>query len=155
MLARGKDAGASMYGGGNAGGDGDSKPPANHNVVLFRAESWNSTYKWVPSNGVNGTVGIGDGIVFTEDPTLWKGRRGFHALFHSSPDLTHGWSIDGIQWDWSPNIIGPARVTGDNERPRVSVDHNGDLAVVYVGQLCGPGDAARTAAFTVRAHQPL
>jgi len=146
MLSRGKDAGVDL--------DGKAGRSANHNVVLFRAESWNATYTWVPSNGVNGTAGIGNGQVFTEDPVLWRGRRGFHALFHSSPDLTHGWSFDGVSWDWSPTIIGPPRLAGDNERPRVSVDDDGDLAVVYVGQLCGPGDASRTAAFTARAPPP-
>jgi hypothetical protein len=52
----------------------------------------------------------------TEDPAIWRGRRGFHALLHSSPrrapagsissSLTHGWSEDGISWNWSPARIG-------------------------------------------------
>jgi hypothetical protein len=37
---------------------------------------------------------------------------------------------------------------GDNERPRVTVDANGDVAVLFVGQLVTAGaDGARTAAF--------
>jgi len=139
MLSRGKDMGMT-------GNDGEGIPK-NRNIVLFRADSWNSTYRWVPSNGPNGTVNIGDGKVTTEDPVLWKGRRGFHALLHSSPDMTHGWSLDGISWDWSPQIIGPPTLQGDNERPRAVIDDNGDLKTIMCGQLCGPGDAARTAAF--------
>lgn len=137
MLARGKDSGVES-----------ERRPANHNIVLFRANSWNETYEYVPSNGVNGTVGIGDGSVPTEDPVLWRGRRGFHALLHSSPDLTHAWSEDGITWQWSPNIIGPPTLHGDNERPRVTIDSSGDLSLLWVGQLCGPGDSSRTAVFS-------
>jgi hypothetical protein len=48
---------------------------------------------------VAGTVaGIGDGKLVTEDPTTWKGKRGFHALMHSHPDLTHTFSEDAITW---------------------------------------------------------
>lgn len=143
MLSRGKDSGMMD----SVGGEVDANQKMNRNIVLFRADSWNSTYRWVPSNGPNGTVNIGNGQVPTEDPVLWKGRRGFHALLHSSPDMTHGWSLDGISWDWSPQIIGPPRLAGDNERPRVALDDLGDLKTVICGQLCGPGDAARTAAF--------
>ena len=60
------------------------------------------------------------GLVFTEDPTLWKGRRGFHALFHSSAPnktLTHAFSEDAFTWHWDPEEIGPAvQPGGDNER---------------------------------------
>ena len=142
MLARGKDAGA--------------HGSAQRNIHLYRASSWNATYEWVPSNGPNGTVNIGDGKAFTEDPALWRGRRGFHALLHSHPhatdtqlSLTHAWSVDGIAWDWSPARIGPAmQPGGDNERPRVVVDDEGDIAAVFVGQLVEAGhDASRTAAF--------
>ena len=63
---------------------------ANHNVVLFRAESWNATYVWVPSNGVNGTVGIGNGQVSTEAPQRQAGILMPYfvllvALFHGGP----------------------------------------------------------------------
>lgn len=67
----------------------------NHNIFLYRAPSWNATYEWVPSNGVNGSVNVGNGKVLTEDPVLWQGRRGFHVLLHSAPYLSHGWSVDG------------------------------------------------------------
>ena len=53
--------------------------------------------------------------------------------------------------------MGPAELRplggGDNERPRVLLDDDGDLDWVFVGQLLPPGgssnvsDAARTAAF--------
>ena len=37
---------------------------------------------------------------------------------------------------------------GDNERPRVVVDEEGDIAALFVGQLVEAGhDASRTAAF--------
>jgi hypothetical protein len=131
---------------------GRTKDSSNqrHNIYLYRAPSWNSTYQWVPGGGPNGSVaGIGDGKLFTEDPTLWKGRRGFHALFHSHPDLTHAWSEDAITWQWSPEEIGPVlQAGGDNERPRVAVDEDGDIAALFVGQLVvADHDAARTAAF--------
>ena len=85
----------------------------------------------------------------TEDPTIYRGRRGFHALFHSHPDLTHAWSEDGITWDWSNDVIGPIpQAGGDNERPRVAVDGNGDLSALFVGQLVVANhDGSRTAAF--------
>ena len=73
-------------------------------------------------------------------------------LLHSHPEITHGWSVDGINWEWSPDLVGPDDVpnAGDNERPRVVVDANGDVDVVYVSQEVGPGDASRLAAYTVR-----
>ena len=130
---------------------GRSKDTGNgrHNLWLYRAASWNSTYYWVPSNGVNGSLNTGDGKLPTEDPTLWRGRRGFHLLLHSHPDLTHAWSKDGFSWNWSAVVMGPAQQPGgDNERPRVAVDPEGDIAAVFVGQLVDSGtDASRTAAF--------
>lgn len=142
MIGRSQDAG------------GTPRVP-QHNIWLYRAESWNSGYAWVRSNGVNGTVNAGQQPKppLTEDPTLYRGRRGFHILFHSSPDLTHAWSLDGINWDWSPTVMGPPNHVGigggDNERPRVALDANGDVDWVFVGQLLpdGGADAARTAAF--------
>jgi hypothetical protein len=126
----------------------------NHNIFLYRAEHWNSTYEWIPSDGVNGAinVGLGNAGPSTEDPHLYRGRRGnFHILFHSSPGLTHAWSSDGLSWKWNKTIMGPpnhvGKGGGDNERPRVVLDENGDISWVFVGQLCGPLDAARTAAF--------
>lgn len=131
-----------------------------HNIWLFRADSWNATYRWVPLDGAYGSLPVGaddNKGPLTEDPVLYRGRRGFHILFHSSPDLTHAWSPDGFSWQWSARIIGPpnhlAQGGGDNERPRVIVDENGDLDWVIVAQLLPPakgmdgGDAARTAAF--------
>eukprot|EP01052_Picozoa_sp_SAG31_P024174 SAG31_NODE_2040_length_6591_cov_8.808996_1_plen_309_part_00 len=32
-----------------------------HNLWLYRADSWNATYHWVPSSGVNGSLNIGNG----------------------------------------------------------------------------------------------
>lgn len=148
MLARGKDAVILPNG----------TRVIQHNVFLYRAPSWNSTYEWVPGNGVNGSALPTNGKVMTEDPVLYRGRRGFHVLLHSHPDLTHGWSEEGLQWHWSPEIIGPPRATtkGDNERPRVMLDADGDLAILFVGQQVEDGDtagtysdAARTSAFSV------
>jgi hypothetical protein len=125
----------------------------NHNIFLYRAPSWNSTYTWVPSDGVEGAINVGAGNAGppTEDPHLYRGRRGFHVIFHSHPDLTHAWSEDGISWNWDKATMGPPNhmnsTGGDNERPRVVVDENGDVEWLFVGQLCGPLDAARTAAF--------
>ena len=75
----------------------------------------------------------------------------------SSPDMTHAWSEDGLTWHWSPTVSGPpnhlAAGGGDNERPRVVLDDNGDLEWLFVGQLLavkgidGGQDAARLAAF--------
>lgn len=125
-----------------------------HNLFLYRASSWNSTYEWVPGTGVNGSLNIGNGSRYdtTEDPVLWQGRRGFHALMHTTSDLTHAWSVDGRHWNSSSVIMGPPEQPGGpNERPRVFLDGNGDLAVVFVGQLVVAGrDASRTAAFRVR-----
>ena len=132
-----------------------------HNIWLFRAESWNSTYHWVPSNGAFGSLNVGDPNgrqgPNTEDPVLYRGRRGFHIIFHSSPDLTHAWSRDGLTWHWSPQVSGPpnhlAAGGGDNERPRVLLNKDGDLEWLFVGQLLavkgagGGQDAGRLAAF--------
>lgn len=148
MVARGKD-----------GGFVNHTHVLYHNIWLYRAPAWNATYEWVPSDGVNGALKVGAGTAGppTEDPTLYRGRRGFHILFHSSPDLTHAWSEDGLSWSWNKTVMGPAELRplggGDNERPRVLLDDDGDLDWVFVGQLLPPGgssnvsDAARTAAF--------
>ena len=51
----------------------------DHNIWLFRADTWNSTYVWVPSNGVEGSLNVGAGHTktakgyagpTTEDPVL-------------------------------------------------------------------------------------
>ena len=127
-----------------------------HNIFLYRAASWNATYEWVPSDGVGGALNVGAGNdgPTTEDPVLYRGRRGFHIIFHSSPDLTHAWSEDGLRWHWSETVSGPpnhlAVGGGDNERPRVVLDTNGDLEWLFVGQLgvdTAHTDGARTAAF--------
>ena len=127
-----------------------------HNIFLYRAVSWNATYEWVPSDGVAGAINVGAGNdgPSTEDPVLYRGRRGFHIIFHSHPDMTHAWSEDGLRWHWSPTVSGPpnhlAVGGGDNERPRVVLDANGDLEWLFVGQLGVDGahtDGARTAAF--------
>eukprot|EP00565_Helicotheca_tamesis_P001055 CAMPEP_0185740950 /NCGR_PEP_ID=MMETSP1171-20130828/38694_1 /TAXON_ID=374046 /ORGANISM="Helicotheca tamensis, Strain CCMP826" /LENGTH=661 /DNA_ID=CAMNT_0028412883 /DNA_START=27 /DNA_END=2015 /DNA_ORIENTATION=- len=146
MIGRGKD--AEIINGRGVG---------LHNIWLYRAKSWNATYELVPSNGLNGALKVGGGKPLTEDPTLWRGRRGFHILFHSQPDLTHAWSKDGIIWDWNKMTMGPPFYSdkggGDNERPRVALDDSGDLDWVFVGQLLPPdngssvSDASRTAAF--------
>ena len=126
---------------------------------MFRADSWNATYHWVPGNGAFGSLDVGgdpEGPL-TEDPVLYRGRRGFHIIFHSHPDLTHAWSADGLTWHWSPQVSGPpnhlAQGGGDNERPRVLLTGEGDLDWLFVGQLLsvkgagGGQDAARLAAF--------
>ena len=33
----------------------------NHNIFLYRAPSWNSTYTWVPADGVKGAINVGAG----------------------------------------------------------------------------------------------
>lgn len=153
------------------GKDGTTYPNGTrilgHNIWLFRAETWNSTYHWVPLDGPWGTLNVGDHCnatahgfgcrPTTEDPVLYRGRRGFHIIFHSSPDMTHAWSTDGFEWHWSPTVSGPpnhlAEGGGDNERPRVFLDKHGDLEWFFVGQLLavkgegGGQDAARLAAF--------
>ena len=50
----------------------------NHNIFLYRAPTWNSTYTWVPSDGVKGAINVGAGNDGppTEDPHLYRGRRG-------------------------------------------------------------------------------
>jgi hypothetical protein len=127
-----------------------------HNLWLYRAASWNATYEWIPGHGANGSVNIGDGTGadLTEDPVLWRGRRGFHALMHSDSDLTHAWSVDGFSWNSSAAIIGPPQMPGGaNERPRVTVDAAGDVSAVVVAQLVTQGsDASRTAAFKVKSR---
>ena len=124
---------------------GKGAPPAAHNVWLFRAPLWNETYAFVRGTGVNGSVGVGDGIEFTEDPVLWEGRRGYHALFHSQANVSHGWSTDLIHWGWDHNsacaaCIDPdGTVIIDHERPRVVLDSYGDVDIFYTASL--PQDA--------------
>jgi hypothetical protein len=140
LIGRGKD--ANRYPNGTV--------VKEHNIFLFRADSWNSTYTWVRSDGVDGALPIGNGKLSTEDPALWRGRRGFHILLHSHPNLTHAWSLDGLEWHWSATVMGPPQpgeAGSDNERPRVALDENGDIDWLFVAQEYGPGDASRTAAF--------
>ena len=49
---------------------------------------WDAAYEWVPSDGVDGALNVGAGNdgPSTEDPVLYRGRRGFHIIFHSHPD---------------------------------------------------------------------
>ena len=113
----------------------------------------------MPLGGENGSLPVGGlrGGPATEDPVLYRGRRGFHIIFHSHPDMTHAWSPDGLDWRWSTAVSGPpnheAEGGGDNERPRVVLDAAGDLDWLFVGQLLavtgggGGKDAARLAAF--------
>ena len=90
----------------------------------------------------------GDGRELTEDPVLWKGRRGYHVLYHTERatggSLTHGWSEDAINWRWNPHITGPAvdpeGKMGDFERPRVVVTPEGDLDLIFVSQITGKGE---------------
>ena len=73
-------------------------------------------------------------------------------LFHSNTFLTHGWSPDGISWSWSNQGSGPAAPTpdaGEHERPRVFINDDGDLEMLYTSfyvQLKG-NDASSTLAF--------
>eukprot|EP00040_Diaphanoeca_grandis_P024864 m.137143 g.137143 ORF g.137143 m.137143 type:complete len:403 (-) comp29908_c0_seq2:307-1515(-) len=134
---------------------------AYHNIWMYKADSWNSTYNFVPGLGVNGSVNVGNGIELTEDPVLWYGRRGFHIIFHSQANLTHAWSVDGYDWRWSHlsaatnMVIGPNRdpIT-DHERPRVVVDDDGDLSAVYIASLSDlssyPDDASHLLSFKTR-----
>eukprot|EP00051_Salpingoeca_urceolata_P011190 m.138251 g.138251 ORF g.138251 m.138251 type:complete len:393 (+) comp17022_c0_seq1:27-1205(+) len=138
LVARGKDA-SSEHG----------HHEIMHNIFLYRAPAWNARYEWVRGHGVNGSLNIGNGKVPTEDPVIWRGRRGFHILFHSHPGLTHAWSENGLSWQWSGDLIGPyvAPGKGDHERPRVAIDASGDLDAVFVSQEIGPNDASCTFAF--------
>lgn len=124
-----------------------------HNIWLWKADTWNSTYELQLLNGPNGAVNISNTIRSTEDPVLWKGRRGYHVLFHSSPQLTHGWSKDALHWFWSENLIGP-EVTpggGDHERPRVVLDVDGDVDTLFVSTLvnAAENDASALLAYPV------
>jgi hypothetical protein len=116
-------------------------PAAAHNVFLFRAPQWNATYEFIPGTGPNGSVGVGNGIEFTEDPVLWEGRRGFHALFHSQANVSHGWSTDLRNWGWDNKnacaaCIDPGgTVIVDHERPRVVLDANGDVDIFFTSSL--------------------
>ena len=122
-------------------GGGVAPPKAAHNIWLFRAPRWNATYEFVPGTGVNGSVGVGDGIEFTEDPVLWEGRRGFHALFHSQSNVSHGWSRDMLHWGWDHNSACAAcldpdgSVIIDHERPRVVLDADGDVDLFFTASL--------------------
>ena len=137
------------------------RPIAAHNIFLFRAPAWNSTYQFLPGTGPNGSVGVGNGLEFTEDPVLWQGRRGFHALFHSQGNLTHGWSSDAFNWGWSPDSAGAAMfdpsgsLVIDHERPRVVLDAMGDLTLVFIGSKSqdNSGDASRLLVFKVAQAQ--
>jgi hypothetical protein len=108
--------------------DSVAPPVAAHNIWLFRAPQWNGTYEFVKGTGVGGSVGVGNGVEFTEDPVLWEGRRGFHALFHSQANVSHGWSADLLHWGWDHNSACAAcvdpdgTVIVDHERPRVALD---------------------------------
>lgn len=123
------------------------------NIWLYRAETYNSTYEWIDAGGPNGSVPVGVQGLLTEDPVLWKGRRGFHILFHSSPRLTHAWSEDGLTWCWSKKLVGPLYDgnDGDFERPRVHLDEHGDILGLTVGRMV-QGDAASSLLFKPAEH---
>lgn len=61
----------------------------NHNIFLYRAPSWNSTYTWVPADGVKGAINVGagsDGPVTLHPLQFWRTRVqcwGALSLFRS------------------------------------------------------------------------
>ena len=109
-------------------------------MLLFRAESWKGPWELVNGTGEDGALNINypGSNVQTEDPTFWKGRRGYHALFHFN--LLHAWSEDAINWHWSPEVTanltlknGVAR--GDHQRPRAIINKDGDLEALMVASI--------------------
>lgn len=119
------------------------------NILLFRAQSWKSDFEWVKGRGDNGALDINyAGSNFqTEDPTLWKGRRGYHALFHQ---LSHAWSSDGIEWHWEGNVTCSVTLSWngenryDHERPRVTINEHGDLESLWVSSMVGSKEYSGT-----------
>lgn len=140
MMGRGKDAGRGP----------NNETTTGHNIWLYRAPAWNASYEWVRSNGKDGSVMTypADGPELTEDPVLWKGRNGYHVLYHTerggTGSLTHGWSEDAITWQWNPQVMGPAvdpeGLMGDFQRPRVVVTPEGDVETIFVSQETGKGE---------------
>eukprot|EP00040_Diaphanoeca_grandis_P007491 m.41121 g.41121 ORF g.41121 m.41121 type:complete len:447 (-) comp18709_c0_seq2:30-1370(-) len=127
------------------------------NVWLFSAPSWNSTYTWVHGPGDNGAMCIG-GDMQTEDPVLWKGRRGYHAIFHQN--LTHAWSTDALNWHWSSEATattmfqapdGSLQIREDHERPRVVLTHDGDVDALFIASMESPyhSDAAQLVVYAI------
>jgi hypothetical protein len=158
MMGRGKDAGKGP----------NNETTTGHNIWLYRAPAWNASYEWVRSNGKDGSVMTypGDGPELTEDPVLWKGRNGYHVLYHTerggTGSLTHGWSEDALTWQWNPQVMGPAvdpeGLMGDFQRPRVVVTPEGDVETIFVSQETGKGeegdgaDASSLVAFETPDH---
>lgn len=104
---------------------------------MWRADSWNSTYELLALDGVDGSLHIGDGKTSTEDPVMYRGRRGYHLIIHSSPRLSHAWSEDAFHWEWSSVLTGPepSAAGNDHERPRVTLDANGDLDFLFLSHM--------------------
>ena len=133
--------------------------------------------RWVKSNGLNGSVKVGNDhrltgqyptnthiympirisvrfLFSSEDPVLWQGRRGFYALLHSAPALTHVWSVDALHWEWTGNLTGPALVPGqgDHERPRVALGTNGNIDALFVSSNSAPSTSDASHLLVYRAN---
>ena len=87
---------------------------------------------------------------------LWHGRRGFHALFHSAPALTHAWSEDGIHWRWTGSLTGPKvkHGGGDHQRPRVTLTKDGDIEAIFATTEVDPSVSDASHLVVFRANKP-
>lgn len=124
---------------------------------MWRADHWNGTYELQILDGINGALNIGDGKISTEDPVFYKGRRGFHIILHSHPQLTHAWSDDARHWHWSPHLTGPLPSPSgqDHERPRVVLDENGDLLTLFVSHISSETTTDEAALYAFRVNSKL
>ena len=73
-------------------------------IAAAHAPRWDGPYTWDTRD-----LFPDHGSLHMEDPFLWKGSRGWHALIHADVERTqggaagvHAWSVDGEHWALSP-----------------------------------------------------
>lgn len=123
--------------------------------MTWGAGDYRAAVSWAPVNGGARLPG-NDNV---EDPAVWLGPRGFHALFHAMDGRpaycgAHAFSEDGVAWTSSGWAYGNAVNFTDGgsfafsrrERPHPVIDANGTLLGISTGaQFGGPfGDATFT-----------
>ena len=125
-------------------------------LTLATAPSWKGPYTIV-SSGDQWAAGVATGG--SEDPVVYKNKRGYHMIHHDGPHGRHVWSVDGLEWS---GYIEPASSSDTStdaynmsigfhdgqhvevmrrERPWVMLDTEGHPLHLVTGcETCGAGN---------------
>ena len=131
------------------------------------APAWNATYTWDTTN-----LFPTFSWCHIEDAFVWKGTRGYHAIFHSDCEKTsggaaggHAWSRDGKAWTFHPKNCydnqvaladGTAWKLTRRERPKLIIDPTSGVITHLVNGVGLPGACAdHTFTYVQAIHQAI